>query len=211
MLTPANGMDDQNYGGGPSITLPLSKALLQRAMFNQTDSAWYFIEKNYALVIFHCKEKIAMAAWPKLNDKGNLFFEPTDHAFKKIQYDSLLNPIDSVSNYVIRENKIYEISEERFLEKGYPFFYENDTIVVLKYDTISIDLGQNAFLRKLNDSFYVLNIRNTILGEESSWWRLIILQQHQDRSIGLWECDSKSGELPSMFFFKISKERYILF
>ena len=211
MLTPANGIDAQNYGGGPSVTAPLSKALLQQATFNQTDSAWYFIEKNYALVIFHCKEKIAMGAWPKLDDKGKLFFEPTDHAFKKIEYDSLLNPIDTISNYVIRENKIYEISEEPFLEKGYPFFYENDTIVVLKYDTISVDLGQNAFLRKLNDSFYVLNIRNTILGEQSSWWRLIILQQHRDQSIGLWECDSKSGELPSMFFSRSIKRDIFYF
>ncbi len=106
---------------------------------------------------------------------------------------------------------IYEIREEVFLEKGYSFRLDADTIIVFKNDTICVDLGQNAFLRKLNENLYVLNIRNSILGEESSWWRLILLEKTKEPVIKLWECDSKAGELSSMFYSQLVKRDVFYF
>jgi hypothetical protein len=103
------------------------------------------------------------------------------------------------------------MTDERFLEKGHPFVLENDTLVLLKYDTICVDLGQNAFLRKLNESFYVLNIRNTILGEENVWWRLIVLETNNENNMNIWECTSKTAELPSMFYSESIKRDIFYF
>ncbi|HEX6846432.1 MAG TPA: hypothetical protein VF144_05615, partial [Chitinophagaceae bacterium] len=125
---------------------------------------------------------------------------------------SLSESIDTIDNYVIRKDRIYEIcDDDRFLEKGYPFFIDKDEIVVLQYDTICVDLGQNAFVRKLNDNLYVLNIRNSILGEESSWWRLIVLEKTHENKMNLWECDLKAGDLSSMFYSKSARNDVLYF
>jgi hypothetical protein len=198
-------------GKGPSFVIQALTTSLEDEL-NERDSVWYYIDKKYAQLIIHCREKIAAGAWPRIDEEGDLLDAPFTNTFKRIQFDSMSKPVDTLNNYVIRKNKIFEISEERFLEKGYPFYFDNDTIVVLKYDTIGVDLGQNAFLRKLNDSFYVLNIRNSILGEENVWWRLIVLEKKNIVPvINMWECNSKSADLGSMFFSRSVKNDVFYF
>lgn len=208
--TNSNNELGTHYSGGP-FNQTSSRNLIASGQSNDTDSSWYVIDKSFSMLIVHAKEKIAAGAWPKIDPEKTLTDAPFFNYFRRIEYDSLLNPLDTINNYVIRGNRIYEIYEERFLEKGYPFRYDGDTIVVFKNDTICVDLGQNAFLRKLNDNYYVLNIRNSILGEESSWWRLILLEMNDEPVIKLWECNSKTGELPSMFYCKTIKKDIFYF
>jgi len=177
----------------------------------EEDSSCYYIDKNYAMLIIHEKEKIVTGAWPQIGYNGELLYAPFFNTLRKIEYDSLKRPIDTIDNYLFHENKIYEIGVNRFLGKGYTYYRDKDTLVVFKNDTICVDLGQNAFLRKLNQNFYVLNIRNTILGEENPWWRLMILEIKDQNSFAIWECSSKSGELSSMFYEEPSKSDIFYF
>ena len=62
-----------------------------------------------------------------------------------------------------------------------------------------------------NDNFYVLNIRNSVLGEESSWWRLIVLEKTHENKMNLWECDLKAGDLSSMFYSKSVRNDVLYF
>ena len=170
------------------------------------DSVLYFVDKKSAMFIIHTKEKILTGAWPRLNSKGDFLYPPDSYSsIKKIEYDSLQKPIDTIDNYLLRGNYIYEVDDEGMLGKGYSYLSSKDRITVFKYDTICIDLGQNAFLRKLDANFYVLNIRKTILGEESYWWRIMVLEKNNDQSFNIWECTSKSEKLPSMFYSRDSK------
>lgn len=118
--------------------------------------------------------------------------------------------VNTADNYVLRNDDIYEL-DDGFLGKGYPFLLSGDYITVTKKDTICIELGHNAFLRKLDANLYVFNIRKLILGEDNYWWRVMILEKKRNQSFKIWECTSKSGNLPSMFYSKGSKSNIFYF
>ncbi|HEX4876588.1 MAG TPA: hypothetical protein VFV31_07945 [Chitinophagaceae bacterium] len=177
----------------------------------------YIITKHYVSLIFTSGEKIVKGAWPQLTN-GNEFRYPDRYfsyykVMQTISYDSLKHPVDTTDNYILYRHKIYEKTQDRLLEKGYSYYSIGDTIVVLKKDTLTIDLGQNAFLRKLNASLYVLNIKNGILSDEMdpAWWKVILLQITADDKIVQWEPASKSSRLGCMFYERPSKSDYFYF
>ncbi|HEX7457399.1 MAG TPA: hypothetical protein VF301_03105 [Ginsengibacter sp.] len=168
------------------------------------DDDEYFVDKKYILFISNGKEKIAKGLWPKLDEKGNYLFPGGGyHEFSTIEYDSLKKPIDTINNFLLRGDYIYEYENKRYLNKGYPWYEQQDTIIVIKNDTFCIDLGQNAFLRKVNKNLYALNIRNRILGfndeEFDDWWHLTLLKIKRDQTVEIWEESSKLKGLSCMF------------
>jgi hypothetical protein len=178
------------------------------------DSGFYCIYRNYLIMVIVEKDKILTGAWPKLNNKNELVYPPLGFGrLYEINYDSLNKPVDTVSNYIISGNKIYEKEPDRFLLPGYDHTRVKDTITILKKDSIYIDLGQNAFLRKLTDSLYVFNINNSILelSEGEKWWKLMILEIDGNGKINQWECNTKTGELPCMFYGRPSKSDQFYF
>lgn len=183
---------------------------------NESDGQFYYFNKKYVLLVFSDTDKIVKGAWPKIDGTGKVIYVPGSYSsVETITYDSLKKAVDTATNYLFRNGLVYEITDRKFLKKGHPFAMDNDTVVAVKNDTICIDLGQNAFLRQLNRNTYVLNIRNSILGEDASdysnWWRLIILERKSDQAYTLWECTSKTGELPCHFFAGISKSNIFYF
>lgn len=178
------------------------------------DSGFYCIYRDYLVMVFVEKEKIITGAWPKLNNKNELVYPPQGFgSLYEINYDSLNKPLDTVSNYIISGNKIYEKEPDRFLLPGYDHTREKDTITILRKDSLYIDLGQNAFLRQLTDSLYVFNINNSILGLDKGekWWKLFILEISGNGKINQWECNNKTGELPCMFYDRPSKSDQFYF
>jgi len=183
---------------------------------DESDGQFYFFNKKYVLLVFSDTDKIVNGAWPKMDATGKaIYVTGSYNSAETITYDSLKNPVDTVTNYLFRNGHVYEIADRKFLKKPYPFVMDKDTVVVVKTDTICIDLGQNAFLRQLNRTTYVLNIRNNILGEDASdysnWWRLIILERKSDQTYNLWECTSKTENLPCHFFAGNSKSNIFYF
>lgn len=178
------------------------------------DSSYYYVGRNYVLVVIYEKKKVLAGEWPKLNDKNEWVYPPEGFGrLKEVKYDSLNNPVDTISKYIISNNKIYEIGENRFLYRGYNYTWIEDTITIHETDSVYIDLGQNAFLRKLSDSLYVLNINNSVLSfdELDNWWRLIILEMKADGNLWQWECNGKTGELTCMFYDRPSKSDIFFF
>ena len=164
----------------------------------------YHIHKNYVLFISQVKERITNGAWPRVNNKGEFRYPiqkpiPESGVLMTIRYDSLKRPVDTVRNYLFRSGFIYKV-EEKGLSKGYTYKKEQDTIILFRNDTNFIDLGANAFLRPLDKDKYVLNIRNRILGEDNDWWRVMILEKNDDKSLAIRECTSKSGAVPNIFY-----------
>jgi hypothetical protein len=174
----------------------------------------YYISKKYVLILIKQEEKLVKEAWPKYQPgKGYSHLPVNIYSFQKIQYDSLNKPVDTVDRYIIRGNRIYEKNENEYLERGYSYKMVNDTIVINKLDSITIDLGQNAFLRKLTDSIYVFNFhRAAIMGEEGgAWWNIIILQSNGKKQFYQWDCNGKTANLPCMFYARPSKSDQFYF
>lgn len=159
----------------------------------------YHIHKNNVLFISHSREAIVRGAWPKIDSKGEFVYPPgLMFSLESVNYDSLKKPIDTSENYLFKNKKIYEL-DNTGLSKGYDYKTEGDTIYLLRYDTTFIDLGLNAFLRKLNSNIYVFNIRNTVLGTENPWWRIMLMEKNNNQSFRIWVCSSKKGAFPSTF------------
>lgn len=167
------------------------------------DSDFYCIYKEYMVWVHVENKKIIKGAWPKLDDKKEFVYQAKDYAtMAKIIYDSLKNPVDTFINYIIRGNKIYEKDPEGFLDRGNNFTLAKDTIIIHKKDSAFLDLGKNAFLRKLTNNIYVLNIHNGILSMKDleNWWTLIILETTGNNSFTRWECSLQSTGISCMFY-----------
>jgi hypothetical protein len=152
------------------------------------------------------KAKIVTGAWPRLNKEGTLVYPPFyNSGLQTIRYDSLNRPIDTLNNFLLRPNAIYHINAEGLLDNGYSYRLDDDTINIAESDTVVIDLGRNAFLRKLRDGFYVLNISNALMegyfnSDKSNWWQLVLLEQRNDDQIFIWYWTNKLIQQPAMFY-----------
>ena len=191
--------------GSVNYTYPASKPMAN-------DSSYYVVEKELAYLITTSEERVLMGDWPRLSQNGGILNPPIFYgSLRSIRYDSLEKKADTVYNYMLHDNIIYEVSDKGLLEKGYPYITIGDTILFTKRDTLCIDIGQNAFLRKINKQFYVLNIRSRVLGEEISsfnnWWRIFVLEKKEDGSLQVWVPASKSVQLPCMFY-SVDAESY---
>ncbi len=168
---------------------------------SEDDNDIIYISKNYASLRSTGKEKIVRGAWPVLNDKGNFTYPP--HLYKSfytVRYDSMKNPIDTLTNYLLDGENIYKVNEEGKLGKGNNYQIEKDTIIFLNNEVVTIDMGRNAFLRKLNNEFYVFNFLNSILGTDNPWWQITILQIKAGEQLVIWDCTEKLKTHPSMFY-----------
>jgi hypothetical protein len=202
-LIPLKGMGYSLISGN---NIPQVNSQQQPGRFFSDDSLSFFISRNCLIYIISGQKKINKGAWPKLDKQGNFVYPTNSNEWvSNINYDSLKKPLDTTENYFIAGNLIYEVTAEKRLGNGNRYTVDDDTITILKADSIAIDMGKNAFLRKLNDRFYVYNIRNWVLGEESFWWRIFLLEKTGINSMNIWECTSKTQNLPSMFYNTPSK------
>jgi hypothetical protein len=175
----------------------------------EEDNDSFHISKTHIDFFIKDSEKIVDGAWPRLDHTGGYIYPSVAYStLKTIRYDSLKRPVDTISNYLVRDNYAYRVNEKQLLEKGYPCQVNNDTITVLKDDKVSIDLGQNAFLRKLNNNFYVLNLHiKPRLFDENGWWQLVIVEIKEKQSINLWYCTTELSKIPSLLY-EYSNENY---
>ncbi len=172
------------------------------------DSSFYWIQKDYLVITVSEKKKVLAGAWPKLDNKNEFVYPPKGFQGEyEIKYDTLKKPVDTVAKHIISSNRIYGLEPDRYLLRGYEYTRLKDTITVFQKDSLYIDLGQNAFLRKLTDSLYVFNINNSVLSfsEMENWWRLIVLEITATGQVNQWECNNRTGELACMFYDRPSK------
>jgi hypothetical protein len=115
------------------------------------------------------------------------------------QGDSVRREPDRTPKYLIRNDMIFEINEGR-LGKGYQYDSSGKYIVIRAADTTMIDLGRNAFLRKLNKKLWVLNINGLALADEEAWWTIMILEKTGRSKLRVWDCDTSLKTHHTMFY-----------
>ncbi len=133
---------------------------------------------------------------------------------RQVKYNKIKQPVDTVENYIIRSDKIYSFVKSQYtrdtnkkacdLSLGNHFTLKNDTIHFREENFQEIELGRNAFLRKLNSKQYILNIRDqylfgTINGSEGFgyWWQIFLLEKTEEGKLRLLYPNGtiKQGEL----------------
>lgn len=179
----------------------------QGTWYIDSSNDFYLVSKKNVLMIQKDEFKMVKGAWPQLSATGDYIYPHSYQSLQTINYDSLKTPVDTIDNYLLNGNMVYEVTEEGFLKKGYSCRTDNDTLICLKYDTTCIDLGQNAFLRRLNKNLFVLNMRNDILGncEFNGWWRIMMLEIKSGQAMNLLELTSGAADLPCRFYDKPGK------
>jgi len=167
------------------------------------DSEQLLINKDFIGFIMNEKIRVVKGIWPKAGDKGNYTYPPPSFkSFSTVMFDTLQQPVDTIRNYLLNGKHIYEFADKELLEQGYHYSTDQDTIMIDKKDTFIVDLGRNAFLRDIGNGFFVMNIRNQVVGKEDRWWQLFVLEmKHQDQ-INIWYCSNRLTTEPAMFYEK---------
>lgn len=167
------------------------------------DSETILINKNAISILTKEQVNIVKGIWPTKDTAGKYrYLSPSYKSFSSILFDSLQNPIDTVNNYLLNGDHLYEIADKGLLEQGYHYTTGADTFRIQKIDTFTVDLGTNAFLRDIGNGFFVMNIRNQVLGRESRWWQLFVLELRNERLINTWYCSYRLTDDVAMFYEK---------
>lgn len=84
---------------------------------------------------------------------------------------------DTISNYIIRGDKIYKVQWDN-IAKGASYRRTKDSIDIRT--RIEMPLGEGTFLRKINDTVWVANVKVTTTMMESDgngpWWTLVLIE-----------------------------------
>jgi hypothetical protein len=189
--------------GANSMPFYWKTKTMKRVPFNSSDdSLSLLVDETFFAVIINRIEKIARGAWPKLN-KAREFVYPEGEVYKTeqvITYDSLRQPVDTVDQYIFRNSKMYAIEDDGSVSTGRTYLQDQDIITMKTSDTVYYDLGKNAVLRQLNDRFYAVSFRGSVIGERNNWWQLYIIEKKADHVFSTWECSRKTKDLPSLIY-----------
>ncbi len=111
-----------------------------------------------------------------------------------IKYDDQNMPIDTIIDYILKNNRLYtwEVEKESgksFLFPGFPVALKNDTIYALPENNFTLaffSLGPDAFLRRISSNQYILNIKQGNFMESffksdgRGWWQIVLLEITSD-------------------------------
>lgn len=170
------------------------------------DAHSVIIKRNYAAIIIKEYSHVVQGIWPKKKETGEMFY-PGGGSYMgmyRVVMDSSNKPVDTIANFLVNGNHIFSIMDDGQLEKGYHYTLVKDTFIVNKTDTVIIDLGHNAFLRKVGSNLYVLNVLNQVIGKENLWWQVVLFEKKGDNTIDTWLSSYKLSKEPSMFYEKYS-------
>ncbi len=123
---------------------------------------------------------IDTAAWKKIN---NL---PEYQSRYSLKYDSTKKKTDTVENYILKGNKIYNI-QSNSVGAGTSYVIKEDTIITIP-EPHKIELGPGAFFRKATANLYHVNIRDSKLEKGNiNWWQIRLLEKRKDGKIILYD------------------------
>jgi hypothetical protein len=173
-----------------------------RGYWSDRDFDMVFTDANHITFIDISQQKVPLDSSSFIsigvdsNSKGPAKFRQVN----KVNYDTLGLPADTMITYIIREPLIYKMGSDHLLQTGYKYKQLKDTIVIFKNERQGIDIGNNAFLRKVSDSLYVLNISNRILIRDNYFWQVALIEKTPNDEINYYIPSDKIGTLPCMFY-----------
>ena len=147
------------------------------------------------------EQKVLLDSSLIITEKANAFNpNVTYRQINKVSYDSAGVAYDTSIAYIIRDPFIYKITPDDQLQVGYKYKLDKDTLRIFKKEIQGIDLGNNAFLRRVSDSLYVLNISNKILIRDNFWWQVTVVEKTAKDEINYYIPSDKMPSLNCMFY-----------
>jgi hypothetical protein len=172
-----------------------------RGYWSDRDFDMVFTDASHITFIDISQQKVALDSSSFISKGPSTFSGTVNYRqVNKISYDSLGLPADTIITYVIREPLIYKMGSDNLLQTGYKYKQIKDTIVIFKNERQGIDIGNNAFLRRVTDSLYVLNISNRILIRDNYFWQVALIEKTPNDEINYYIPSDKIGSLPCMFY-----------
>lgn len=170
----------------------------------------YFLEKNSVGVLDKDTIRVFNGIWIDSSRDTSASSRKNYETRYRIKYDSLMKKYDTLDNYVIRGKRIWEVKDNR-LTIAREFFIKGDTIY-LPPVSFRIQLGPNAFYRKITSELYMLNIKDIETEEKGpefgQWWQVYLLERKGQGSIVLYRFNEKIKEDPAMFFHEVASSHY---
>lgn len=173
------------------------------------DSEIVGIEKKYFSYVNMAEQDISVVKgiWPRKDDSGRYVYPPKGYEAVGYQhFDSLQNATDTDMHYIVSKNYIYRMNGKGRLSLGYHYRTKEDTFFVQQKDTVWFDMGRNMFIRDMGKGLFALNINNSILGQDTRWWQLALLQVINKDTISYWGVSDKMKGLPE--FLHSFEEKY---
>ncbi len=147
---------------------------------------------------FHPRDTMSLAdtaAWKKVNDL------PEYISRYSLKYDSTKKTTDTTENYILKGNKIYKILSDG-IDHGNFYTLTGDTIY-MTHEPRKIILGTGAFLRKVTDDLYIINIRESELGIGTiHWWQIRLLKKSKDGTIIFYDWSDEIEKDSSLIYSK---------
>lgn len=167
----------------------------------ECDNEMVMIDARYLSFTNKVSRRVVKGYWPRKIQEDSLQYLPGSYlAEHTIVYDSLNRPVDTINSFVIQKEHIIELKDDKTLGLRYNFKQVKDTLMIDETDTLWLDLGRNAFIRKINDQYFALNILSGTVEESRNWWQLILLEKVNTDTIAIWTGASKLESSPYMFY-----------
>ena len=170
---------------------------LQGIWFNEDGEPKFKIKKNSIELLGYnnMPKKIYKGTIDSASVRKNFF------GLKHIQFDDVKNRLDTVLDFIVKDNKIYGYIEGS-LTFGIPFLQVNDTLVVQDLprekltQQFQFKLGEDYFLRKVSDTQYVMNMveKNFFskIGQNSfdHWYQIFVFDKLPDGRLDFKSADN---------------------
>jgi hypothetical protein len=122
--------------------------------------------------------------WIKEKDTvviGKNYFHTIRHENKIVSKNDSL--------YLIKDNRVYPLDNSRHITgAGSAYKTKGDSIYFDERKIADeIELGTKAFIRKINDTQYLLNIKS-----ENQWWQIYLVEETKDGSILTLHCGEQT-------------------
>lgn len=145
------------------------------------------IGKNFFEISSRDTGRIVNGIWNFPRDTGRV-----EH-LRRVVFDSLGRPWDTISNYIIKANRIYPLGDNK-LEKGQPFLIKGDTIYYIS-ETFRTELNSNIFLRRISDTYYIFNMREGEAFEmQDHWWQIALMNKDDNGTIVISDLKNTKGK-----------------
>jgi hypothetical protein len=172
-----------------------------RGNWTDKDFARLFVDSSSVSFIDIAEEKITLDSNFILVNKTNISNPAIRYRqINKVSYDTLGLPYDTSIAYIIRHPLIYKITNEDLLETGYKYKQVKDTVIIYRNEKQGIDMGNNAFLRKVTSNMYVFNISNRILIRNNYWWQITLAEKTPNDEINFYVLSDKIKTINPMFY-----------
>lgn len=172
-----------------------------RGYWTDKDFELLFVDSSSVRFIDIAEERIPLDSAHLLADKADVSNPAVKYRqINKVSYDTLGVAYDTSIAYIIRDPYIYKLTVDDLLETGYKYRQTKDAVIVYKNEKQGIDIGNNAFLRRVSDSLYVFNISNRILIRNNYWWQVTLVEKTAAGEINFYVLSDKIKTISTMFY-----------